>query len=371
MYEDFKIKTDSNISYLTFYTIFKKMNISLAHLGHEECELCETHELHKKNCTCVTLCDISKYVLHRKKYKKARMEYTTDSKSKHSDDEIFTSADLQKVIMLPQMECFKKAIFTRRLTVFNETFAELGSGKRDIAALWHEGISGRQDEDLASTFHSYMLKMRDLKRVVFWLDNCGAQNKNWTLFTMLLHLVNSKIVATEEVELKYLEKGHTFMSADSKHKQIQQEMRNMRKIYDFDDFQTCVKKAKCEVMEMQIDNFQEWKSGMSPYALKKMQNRPYLDKMVHVKFMRGSHLIHYKNSYDNQFEKADFLKSSFDLKEEPTKSKERGIQRTKKDEIMHRLAPLMPQSRHTFWQNLHVNEKVKDLAVDYEKRVSL
>ena len=167
MYEDFKIKTESKISYLTFYTIFKKMNISLAHLGHEECELCETHELHKKNCTCVTLCDISKYVLHRKRYKKARMEYTTDSKSKHSDDEIFTSADLQKVIMLPQMECFKEAIFTRRLTVFNETFAELGSGKRDIAALRHEGISGRQDEDLASTFHSYMLKMRDLKRVVF------------------------------------------------------------------------------------------------------------------------------------------------------------------------------------------------------------
>ena len=110
---------------------------------------------------------------------------------------------------------------------------------------------------------------------------------------MLFHLVNSKIVAAEEVEMKYLEKGHTFMSADSKHKQIQQEM---RKIYDFDDFQTCVKKAKCEVMEMQIDNFQEWKSGMSPYALKKMQNRPYLDRMVHVKFKRGSHLIHYKNS---------------------------------------------------------------------------
>ena len=86
MYEDFKIKTESKISYLTFYTIFKKMNISLAHLGHEECELFETHELHKKNCTCVTLCDISKYVLHRKEYKKARIEYTTDSKSKHSDD---------------------------------------------------------------------------------------------------------------------------------------------------------------------------------------------------------------------------------------------------------------------------------------------
>ncbi|GFN96107.1 U-box domain-containing protein 16 [Plakobranchus ocellatus] len=116
------------------------------------------------------------------------------------------------------MECFKQAIFTRRLTVFNETFAELGSKQRNYAAVWHGGISGRKDEDLASTFHSYMLNLRGMKRVVYWLDTCGAQNKNSTLFTMLLYLVNSKIVVTETVELKFLEKGHTFMSVDSKHK---------------------------------------------------------------------------------------------------------------------------------------------------------
>ena len=120
-----------------------------------------------RKTTYVTLCGISKYDLHRNKYKKARMLYTKDSKSKHSDDEIFTSADLQKVIMLLQMKCFKEGIFMRRLTVFNERFAELGSEKRDFAALWHQVISGRQDEDLASTLHSYMLKMRDINRVVF------------------------------------------------------------------------------------------------------------------------------------------------------------------------------------------------------------
>ncbi|GFO34226.1 Cai-1 autoinducer sensor kinase/phosphatase cqss [Plakobranchus ocellatus] len=133
------------------------------------------------------------------------MEYQKDSQSRHPNYEVFTSADLQKVVMLPQIECFNETIFTRRLTVFNETFVELGSGKRNFAAVWHEGISGRQDEDLASTLHSYMLKMRDMKRVVFWLDDCGAQNKNCTLFTMLLHLINSKIVVTEKVELKFLE----------------------------------------------------------------------------------------------------------------------------------------------------------------------
>ncbi|GFO34794.1 Cai-1 autoinducer sensor kinase/phosphatase cqss [Plakobranchus ocellatus] len=82
------------------------------------------------------------------------MEYKKDFQLRYSNDEVFTSADLQKVVMLPQMECFKEATFTRRLTVFNETFAELGSGKRNYAAVWHGGISGRKDEDLASTFHS-------------------------------------------------------------------------------------------------------------------------------------------------------------------------------------------------------------------------
>ncbi|GFN85339.1 hypothetical protein PoB_001184500 [Plakobranchus ocellatus] len=87
-------------------------------------------------------------------------------------------------------------------------------------------------------------------------------------------------------------------------------MRNMKKIYEFNHFQTSVKKAKSEVKAMQIKDFQEWKSGMSPYALKMMKNKPYLDKMVHVKFMRGSQMIHFRNSYDNDFETADFLKPS-------------------------------------------------------------
>ena len=40
MHRDFKHKFDSNISYSAFYQIFKSMNISMALLGHEECEIC-------------------------------------------------------------------------------------------------------------------------------------------------------------------------------------------------------------------------------------------------------------------------------------------------------------------------------------------
>ena len=47
--------------------------------------------------------------------------------------------------------------------------------------------------------------------------------------------------------LKYFEKGHTctYMSTDSKQKQIEKELKNMGKVYLFDDFKTCVSKGKC------------------------------------------------------------------------------------------------------------------------------
>lgn len=372
MHEEFKKEKQSEMSYDTFNQIFKSMNISMATLGHEECEICETHELHMKICTCETTCEISQaYRSHKDKYTKARIEYQKDSHSQHGRDEIFLSADLQKVIMLPQMECFKEAIFTRRLTVFNETFAELGSGKRDYAVLWHEAISGRQDEDLASTFHEYLLKMRDMERVVIWLDNCGAQNKNWSLYTMLAYLVNSETVQMKNIELKYLEKGHTFMAADAKHKQIQQQMRGKGKVYDFEDFQACVSKARCEVIAMPFSSFREWKSGMSPYALKKLQNRPYLEKMVHVKFIRGSDEIYFRNSFDDEFDHVKFLKASFELKCDLPRTCERGIPAKKKEDIIKKLIPLMPKNRHQFWESLPVNDKVKDLSVEQERRTSL
>ncbi|GFN78557.1 hypothetical protein PoB_000506300 [Plakobranchus ocellatus] len=81
-----------------------------------------------------------------------------------------------------------------------------------------------------------------------------------------------------------------------------------------------------------------------------MKHKRHVDKMIHVKFTRGSKVIHYINSYID-FETADFLKSSLELEEEPTKSEKRGIQRTKKKKNKtQRLAILVPQSRHLFWE---------------------
>ena len=77
----------------------------------------------------------------------AKKEYKKDSNHSKSNEDVY-SADMQKIIMLPRIEQFKSAFFIRWLTAYNETFAMV-TGKQIFAALWHEGISGQNDEDVA------------------------------------------------------------------------------------------------------------------------------------------------------------------------------------------------------------------------------
>ena len=88
------------------------------------------------------------------------------------------------------MEQFKEAIFTRRLNVFNETFAGLGSRKK-YATIWHEATAGRNDEDIASTYYSFIKANRDAETITIWADNCTAQNRNWTLYTIVVKVLAS------------------------------------------------------------------------------------------------------------------------------------------------------------------------------------
>ena len=76
---------------------------------------------------------------------------------------------------------------------------------------------------------------RDSKNFVFWTNNCGAQNKNWVLFTAMIAEVN-RPGRPETITFKYLEKGHTFMSAGSFHAQVEKGKRKKKNICDLHDF---------------------------------------------------------------------------------------------------------------------------------------
>ena len=369
MYKEY-IKTHSDISYSAFYSTFKEMNITIKKLGNEQCETCELYENHKKQCTCEVFCDISEYIQHKKRYTEARKEYAKDrdQSGRNPTSHLRVSSDLQKVILLPRMDEFKEGIFTPRLVVFNETISTLGKGT-DTAIVWHEAISGRQDEDITSAFYKWLISLRDVTEITIWLDNCAGQNKNWTFYTMLLHFVNMRDGEVETLNLKYFEPGHTYMASDAAHGRIEQHLTRKNKVYDFKDFLDSVKDAACDLLELQYSDFANWESGVSMYTLNKLgENRPYRRDIVCVKFVKGSEMMAYQKSFGAEYISVPIIKTSFSLQTDcksKNRSKPRGILPAKKSKIIDKLLPLMPKSRRLFWLELPTNDKSSDLETNF------
>jgi len=330
-------------SYEVYRTEVKKMCISFTKLGHEECELCESFSLHSAEHTRDNLnqtCDVCiKWQTHIRKAGESRQEYRNDSATENcNSSHVMFSADLQKVIMLPRMESIKTVLFTRRIVAFNDSFVPLGykTTEKPVAVLWHEAVAGRKKEDIVSAFHAFLLARRDAKSVTLWLDNCAGQNKNWTLFSYLVYIVNSDEISADEIRLKFFEPGHTFMSADSFHHQAEQSLKKAGKVYDFGDFAECVQnanKGKVVVKEMQMSNYFEWIDASSSYKLSRAVTRPYLSDMVMVKAIRGSRHLLYKTAFNEEdrllnFLTARYLKSG--ISAPPCRTRPRGIPQAKK-----------------------------------------
>ena len=395
------------------------MNISFAKLGVEECEKCDKHKIHmsenanvdgaesvrkktrrnadvnendKENSppdatkskrkeaeskVCGNTCDICTiYLKHIEEKQLSLSCYSADKEKAVTDKEtVYLSCDLQKVILLPRLPGYKTCLFTSRLITFNMTFAPIGKkGKshshKPVGVLWHEAIAGRKDENITSTFRKIFTypTYRDYKNWVFWADNCGGQNKCWTLFSMLVGAVHSVALGCDTVTIKYLTVGHTFMSADSFHKSVEREMKKMDKLYDFDDFVSCVGKAG-ETLLMQVGDFYQFESGLSESKESKT-SRPLLRDVSVLQFRRGSFSMFFKVRHDDSnFTEANFLMKKFkkDVVNLPgSQENARGITSKKQKTILKEFGDLIPKNRRVFYNDITINEGVADLVITRE-----
>lgn len=72
--------------------------------------------------------------------------------------------------------------------------------------------------------------------------------------------MNSNELNVELLTIKYFQAGHTFMSADSFHHQVELSLKRNPKVFDFNDFKTAVQQSnssKVDVIDMKIENFFE------------------------------------------------------------------------------------------------------------------
>lgn len=377
MHEQFlKKHTRITCSYELYRQVVSQKNISFAQLGNEECYECETFKVHKEeskhdNSSEFTDCRIcQRWNSHRKKAELARDEYQQDAKQCKQNDKLCFSADLQKVIMLPRCDMFKEIMFTPRIIAFNESFVPLGgkqAGLQPIAVIWHEAVAGRSKEDIISTFYSFFQEKRDYEDITVWLDNCAAQNKNWALLCFFIYIVNAAEVNLKHLQVKYFEPGHTFMSADSFHHQVEKSLKKMKKVYDFNDFKESVQNtnSKVVVIDMDIRRFYDWKDFTSQYKLNQIKPRPYLNDMVNLSFSRGKYTMQYKTSFDqDNYIELNFLvasKMKNGMQKPAQRSMVRGIKCDRKEGLLQKLSPIIPKTRLQFWLDLPMCQDVSNM----------
>ena len=389
MFEDFQAKNPNfKCSMETYRKAVSAANISFAQPDSDICDECAYYEHADK-----TEENEAKSVRHKSMAHKARQAYRVDSETVWPNGTVVYAADLQKVLLLPVLRDLKSCIFTSRLVIFNETFARMGkdirSDKKNFLLVWDESIAGRKKEDIASAYHTIIDHHRDADTFIFWLDNCSAQNKNWTLYSMLLMLVNSTRESPSEITLKYLVPGHTHMLADSVHGQIEKRLRRTGDTYDLNDLIDVMDLSgkHNKVFPLQINHFRDWPNNI--VARTKRNQLPLLSDIVQARFVRGDERLFYKTDLEGEEVAADVLKKAaafkkktsprkphhakaanskltFDDKIPPTRSIPRGIAVLKKKKILANLAPRMPSNRRAFWQNLPESNSSEDLLKTFE-----
>ena len=378
MHADFVSKHQVACSYQVYRQMVHDMNISFATLGQEECDKCEEFRLHNPQHRSDSLsdgCDVCQnWNKHMKRATEARAQYRQDTDADSSNERVVFSADLEKVIMLPRLNMFKSVLFARRIIAFNESFIPVGSRQnlKPLAVLWHEAIAGRKREDIISAFHAFFATYRDIPQIALWLDNCAGQNKNWGLLCYLVYLVNSDETSTEIIELNYLEPGHTFMSADSFHHRVELSMKQRGKIYDFNDYEQCVRNScsgGVDVKSMTVSDFRDWVDESSAYKIAKSTPRPYLAEIVWIRFQRGKVTFDYKTEFgQTDVTTCNFLTAKAcknGVATGATRLIPRGIPADKKADIIAKLSAVMPATRVQFWRDLPT-APVPDLITEYE-----
>ena len=371
MVSDYLESVDEKKCSLSYFdNVLHSLNIGFESPQVDKCTYCEKHKV-KENHECTNeTCEYSK---HRERSRIARENMISDSLQDTNKTKV-VAVDMQKILLIPKLPT-KDYFFSRKLILFNETFADINpKSGNSYCFLWTEDHSGRKAKNIATTYVEFVIRCaRDYETIIFYMDNCNAQNKNKTLFTALSLLVNDKSVAAKAITLKYLEVGHTYMAADAVHAAITSKLNKQEYLYDKEDFVSLIERSqkKNKVITLEYNEMYEFES----LFLASCPTFGLTDWKI-VEFRKGSFSAFVKVDFKDEFQKISFMKrkslQNFEkllhdgvspLESVAKQTEKLGIPKKKFDDLQ-KLTEQIPPRRRAFLQNLTVNDTVPDLTTD-------
>ena len=181
-------------------------------------------------------------------------------RAKSNDELCVACFDLQQVLPTPHSN-ESIMYYTRKLCTFNLSVYDLGT-KEGYAYIWHEGISGRGANEVATCIYKFLQaqSIRGKKEIILYSDNCGGQNRNRYFLTMLSYA--KKVFNFTKIEHKFLERGHTQNENDSVHATIEHKSKHLS-IYTTPQWAATIQMARAsspyQVIELASSDFLDFK----------------------------------------------------------------------------------------------------------------
>lgn len=188
-----------------------------------------------------------------------------------TSDTCTISMDLQQVLSLPALT-HSQMYYLRQLSCYNFNIHIADTNKGNMF-LWHEGMSGRGANEIASCIlKAVKIKLTEKDKLTVWSDNCAGQNKNKMLLFLWIYLITNGYF--QEINQKFLVSRHSFLSCDRDFAQIEKRRRL----------------EKCEV-PLDLVRLISTATPQNPFNVLMMTTEDFFDfKTISEKFLQTSKL---------------------------------------------------------------------------------
>ncbi|XP_041982815.1 uncharacterized protein LOC121739498 isoform X3 [Aricia agestis] len=224
-YKDWCVHNDKLLATQgTYENIFRtEFNISFYKPKKDMCSLCLSYT----NANGEDKLNIEDaYLTHLREKELCRLDKEADIEScKNDSSKIICCYDMQAILQTPSGND-SLFFYKRRLNVYNCTVYEIVS-KTGHCYLWNESLGGKGCDEVGTCILRFLKDYCIGKHVIFYTDNCSAQNKN--KYLMSLYHYSIKVLGVLSITHKYLIVGHTQNEGDSVHSTIEQEKKRILK----------------------------------------------------------------------------------------------------------------------------------------------
>ena len=161
--------------------------------------------------------------------------FYSELNTKTKENEIKISFDLMKMLPLPFVRN-NKAYYSRSIWLYSSGIVEKNYAGKETTYFynWTEWDGKKGSNEVTSILYTHLLKIiGTYKKIFLYCDNCGGQNKNIILFSMLLFL-SSKFKVY--IKILYPVRGHSFLPSDRSFGRVEQKRKNIDMIMTVSEY---------------------------------------------------------------------------------------------------------------------------------------